>query len=94
MADKDEVVRVMLTKDAKADYKEFCQNIGQSMSERLRMLAMQDMASNDAASRFDAIMAFAAKKNSASGLRTPSIDEINAFVDKVREERIQSAMVL
>lgn len=94
MEKTDTALRTMLTPAMKAEYKAFCAARGQGMSERVRMLILNDMAGEDAGKRFDSIMASAATKNEASGLKTPSVEEINAFVDGVRAERIGDALVL
>ncbi|WP_455779576.1 hypothetical protein [Gordonibacter pamelaeae] len=89
-----EVMRVVLPPTLKARFQSKCADQGQNMSERMRQLIAQDLAQEATpADRLTAILASAERKNRASGLSTPTIDDVDAFIDAVRAERIRDGIV-
>ena len=90
----DEVMRFMVPSGTKELFQEKCARSGQKMSERMRYLVMRDIEDEPtAASRLSGILASARAKNEASGLAEPTIEDIDAFIDSVRSERISSGLV-
>jgi hypothetical protein len=95
----DEVIRCILPKTTKEQFQLNCIRQGQKMSERLRQLIVQDITASQgsinstAASRLTAILDSAQAKNQASNLSTPTIEEIDAFIESVRDERIKDGYV-
>ena len=90
----DEVIRFMVPSDTQEQFQEKCARSGQKMSERMRYLVARDIADEPTpAGRLSGILASARAKNEASGLAEPSIDDIDAFIDRVRTERIESGLV-
>ena len=90
----DEVVRFMIPSATKELFQEKCARSGQKMSERMRYLVARDIADEPTpADRLSGILASARAKNEASGLAAPTIDDIDAFIDAVRAERIESGLV-
>lgn len=89
-----EVMRVVLSSDLKARFQEKCSANGQKMSERMRQLIVQDLAEEETpADKLSRILQSATMKNRASSLPEPTIDDIDAFIDSVRTERIDSGLV-
>ena len=89
-----EVMRVVLPPDLKTQFQEKCEAFGQKMSERARQLILADvMEEATPAARLTAILQSAKVKNERSGLGTPSIEDIDRFIEKVREERIEQGLV-
>lgn len=89
-----EVMRVVLPPMLKVQFRERCAQQGQNMSERMRQLIAQDVSSEATpAQRLSQILASAQAKNDASALPSLSIEDIDAFIDEVREERIEAARV-
>ncbi len=89
-----EVMRVVLPSSLKSQFQHKCAEQGQKMSERLRQLIVQDLAQEQtAADRLSSILESAAKKNEASGLPEPTIEDIDAFIDSVRDERVSAGLV-
>ena len=90
----DEIIRFLIPSGAKERFQEKCARSGQKMSERMRYLVMRDIEDvPTAASRLSDILASARAKNEASGLAEPTIEDIDAFIDSVRSERISSGLV-
>ena len=90
----DEVMRFMLPASVKDRFQEKCSRTGQKMSERMRYLVARDLEDGSApASRLSGILASVRIKGEASGLSQPTIDDIDAFIDSVRAERIESGLV-
>ncbi|MEC4175079.1 hypothetical protein VJ918_05360 [Adlercreutzia sp. R21] len=89
-----EVMRVVLPPLLKVQFRERCTQQGQNMSERMRQLIAQDVSSEATpAQRLSQILASTQAKNEASALPALSIDDIDAFIDEIREERIAKAHV-
>lgn len=89
-----EVMRVVLPATLKSQFQSKCADQGQKMSERLRQLIVQDLAQEKtAADKLAGILASAAQKNEASGLGEPTIEDIDAFIESVRDERIAAGLV-
>ena len=89
-----EVMRVVLPPALKVQFRERCAQQGQNMSERTRQLIAQDIcAEATPAQRLSQILASAQAKNEASALPALSIEDIDAFIDEIREERIAKAHV-
>lgn len=91
----DEVIRFVLPSSTKDRFQDRCAQAGQNMSERMRFLVMRDLEEAQApADRLAGILASARAKSEAAGLAEPSIEDIDAFIDAVRIERIESGLVL
>lgn len=89
-----EVMRVILPPAIKSQFQSKCNDHGQKMSERMRQLVVQDLAAQESpADKLSAILASAERKKEASGLPEPSIEDIDAFIDAVRAERISSGLI-
>lgn len=89
-----EVMRVVLSPTLKEDFHAKCIANGQSMSDRMRRLIVEDLAKDQTpADRLSTILNSAEVKNQASGLPTPTIEDIDAFIDSVREERVSTGHV-
>ncbi len=89
-----EVMRVVLSSSMKTQFQAKCAKRGQKMSERMRQLIAEDLAQeHTAAENLSDILASAAKKNEASSLPLMTIDDIDAFIESVRDERISSGHV-
>ena len=94
VAERGEVMRVILQPTMKTEFQKKCERNGQKMSERTRQLIAQDLATEQTPiQRLDAILASAEHKNKASGIPSLSIDDIDQFIDQVRSERIASAYI-
>ena len=92
--ERGEVMRVVLHPDMKAEFQAKCKRNGQKMSERTRQLIAQDLAAGQsAAQRLDAILSSAKEKSEASGIPSLSIEDIDAFIERVRSERIEAGAV-
>ena len=90
----DEVMRFVVPSGVKARFKEKCARSGQGMSERMRQLVMQDVADVPSASvRLDAILGSARKKGDASDLPVPSIEDIDRYIESIRDERIGDSLL-
>lgn len=90
----DEVMRFMVPSATKERFQEKCMRSGQKMSERMRYLVMRDIEEAPTpADRLSGILASARAKNEASGLVEPTIDDIDAFIEQVRTERISTGLV-
>lgn len=93
-ATNDEVMRFVLPASTKERFQDKCARAGQKMSERMRYLVMRDIEDVPApAERLDAILSSARAKNAAAELVEPTIDDIDAFIDSVRLERIEAGLV-
>lgn len=89
-----EVMRVVLPPVLKSQFQDKCAKQGQKMSERMRQLIVQDLSQErTAADELAGILASATEKNEASGLSEPTIKDIDAFIESVRDERILSGLV-
>lgn len=89
-----EVMRVVLPPTLKSQFQDKCAQQGQKMSERMRQLIVQDLSiEKTAADKLADILASAEQKNKASGLPEPTIEEVDAFIESVRDERISSGLV-
>lgn len=94
LAVKDGVLRCMLPEEDKQRFKSACRRRGVKMSERVRELIEQDIREIKTAEvQLAAILASAKRKNLAGGLPTPTIEDIDAFIDEVRTERIRTGLI-
>ena len=90
----DEVIRFMIPSGTKERFQKKCALSGQKMSERMRYLVARDIADElTPTDKLSGILASARAKNEASGLAELTIDDIDAFIDEVRMERIGSGLV-
>ena len=90
----DEVMRFVLPARTKERFQDKCAQTGQKMSERMRFLVMRDIEeASTPAARLSGILASARVKNEAAGLAEPTIEDIDAFIDAVRAERIEAGLV-
>jgi len=89
-----EVMRVVLSPSLKSQFQDRCAEQGQKMSERMRQLIVSDLSQEKTpADKLEGILASANRKKKASGLPEPTIEEIDAFIDSVRSERIRAGLV-
>jgi len=89
-----EVMRVVLSPSLKSQFQDRCTEQGQKMSERMRQLIVSDLAQEKTpADKFADILASANRKKKAHGLPEPTIEEIDAFINSVRNERIRAGLV-
>lgn len=94
VATAGEVMRVVLPPELKEEFRAKCIEHGQKMSERTRQLIAADVSQGQSASsRLSGILASARKKNDSNGLPEPTIEDIDAFIDAVRSERIAEGFV-
>ena len=94
IATNDEVLRFVLPAHVKERFHGKCAQTGQKMSERMRFLVMRDIEEAPTpAGRLADILASARVKNEAAGLAEPSIEDIDAFIETVRDERIGAGLV-
>ena len=94
IAMNDEVMRFVLPASTKERFQDKCAQSGQKMSERLRFLVMRDIEETPTpAGRLAGILMSARAKGEAAGLANPTIEDIDAFIDAVRSERIESGLV-
>ena len=90
----DEVIRFVLPSSTKERFQGKCAQTGQKMSERMRFLVMRDIEDSPTpADRLAGILASARVKNEAAGLAEPSIEDIDACIETVRTERIETGLV-
>ena len=90
----DEVMRFVLPARTKERFQDKCAQAGQKMSERMRFLVTRDMEEAPTpAGRLSSILASARVKGETVGLAEPTIEDIDAFIDAVRSERIESGLV-
>lgn len=93
-AANNEVMRFVLPASTKERFQNKCARRGQNMSERMRYLVARDVEDVSApAERLSAILSSAREKNAAAGLAEPTIEDIDAFIDSVRFERIEAGLV-
>ena len=94
VAMNDEVMRFVLPASMKERFQDKCAQTGQKMSERMRFLVTRDIEETlTPAGRLADILASARAKGEAAGLAEPTIEDIDAFIDAVRTERIESGLV-
>jgi len=87
-------MRVVLSPSLKAQFQDRCTRQGQNMSERMRQLIVSDLARDKTpADRLADILASANRKKIANELPEPTIEEIDAFIELVRNERIKAGLV-
>lgn len=90
---KDETIRFVLPSDLKARFIDKCGADETTMSERMRQLVAADVEQDNRersfGDRFRAITRRAAGKIEAGGIASPSLDDIDAFIDEVRGQRIE-----
>lgn len=87
--EEDSILRVVLPTAVKHEFREKCTSSGQNMSERARQLIIRDLEKPASpAQRLSAVLASAEEKARASELPELTIDDIDAFIDEVRDERI------
>ena len=91
---ESQVLRVVLPAAVKAEFSRRCAERSQGMSERVRQLIVLDLEETESpAQRFEAILSSARRQVAASGLPQPSIEDIDAFIERVRDERIAEGHV-
>ena len=89
-----EVMRVVISPSLKTQFQDRCIEQGQNMSERMRQLIVSDLAREKTpADKLADILASANRKKMANGLPEPTIEEIDAFIESVRNERIRAGLV-
>lgn len=94
IAVKDDVLRFVLPAKEKKKFQKKCEQEGQKMSERMRYLVDQDIAeAPSAATKLASVLSSAKQKAAANALPTLSIEEIDVFIDQIREERIAAGHV-
>lgn len=89
-----ETIRVRIEPDVKNSLTQLYKARGTTISQEVRTFLYEELAQNASAlDRFDAIMASADAKLESAGEREVSIDDVVAYVDRVREERHAEALV-
>ena len=83
-----DVMRVVLSPALKSQFQDRCAEQGQKMSERMRQLIVEDLAREKTpAEKLANILASADRKSKASKRPELTIDEIDAFIESVRNDR-------
>jgi hypothetical protein len=82
-----DIIRIRLEPELKAAFTKRCAQKGVSASQVLRGFVQQEATQARAVDRLDALLAKASQKNASSGLSSPTIDDINAYIAKVRKDR-------
>ena len=87
-----EVIRFRVTPEEKAMLQQQCQEKGTTMSEEIRTRLGFGAKPQSVEEKLDEIFAEIDENIRTCGLPIPSDEEIVAFVNSVREERIAEAM--
>ena len=88
-----ESIRIRVEPEFKERVTEMYAQRGTSVSAAVRRFLTDELAEySSALSAFDAIMDSADRKIEASGLAEPSIDDINAYVARIRAERADQSL--
>lgn len=85
-----DTIRIRIEPQLKNSLQEYCARRGTTISQEIRDYLnkkLLDQAST--LERFDALMLSAEKKLESSGLPAPTMDELNAYIKSIREQRIQ-----
>lgn len=83
-----ETIQLRIEPSIKQDYERRCRANGQTVSQAVRDLIVADLyADQTPLARLDAIFASAAERREAAGLPEPSVEEVVAFCDRVKQER-------
>lgn len=86
-------MRVVLPAEIRDKFRLKCEERGQSMSERARQLVVNDVLTYQTpAERFSSLTMKAAEINKASGYSEPTMEEIDAFIAEVRQERLKNTL--
>jgi antitoxin component of RelBE/YafQ-DinJ toxin-antitoxin module len=83
-----DIIRVRLEPELKAAFIKYCEQKGVTVSQALRDFVQQETTSTSIVDRFDALLLKASKTNVSSGLRAPTIEGINAYIAKIRQDRL------
>ena len=83
-----EMIRVRIEPEKKERLQSIYAARGTTLSQAVRDFLDSELAQNDPLSVLDGIAESAARKVEASGAPELTIDDVVAFVDSVREERI------
>ena len=93
MSPDSKTMRVVLPVEIRDKFRKKCEERGQSMSERARQLVVNDLLDYQTpAEKFSSLTTKAAKINEASGYQEPTMEEIDAFIAVVRQERLSNAL--
>ena len=93
MSADSRTMRVVLPVEIRDKFRAKCEQHGQSMSERARQLVVDDVLDfQTPAEKFSDLMAKAAEINESSGYSEPTMEEIDAFIAEVRQERLSNKL--
>lgn len=88
-----ETLRIRVEPGFKEEVTRMYEQRGTTVSAAVRAFLASELASYTAAlDTFDSIMASADAKVQASGLREPTIEEINEYVSRIRAERSDDSL--
>lgn len=88
-----DTLRIRVEPEFKRDVSRMYEQRGTTVSQAVRtFLAGELSAYRSSLDAFDAIMASADAKVAASGMREPSIEEINDYIARVRSERADASL--
>ena len=83
-----DVLRIRVDPEFKESVSHMYEQRGTTVSQAVRSFLVEELAAySSAVDAFDAIMASADAKVEASGMREPTIDELNDYVSRIRAER-------
>lgn len=83
-----ETIQLRIEPSIKHDYERRCRESGQTVSQAVRELIVADLyADQTPLARLDAIFASADEHREAAGLPEPSVEEVVAFCERVKQER-------
>ncbi|MCL2806787.1 MAG: hypothetical protein FWD27_01275 [Coriobacteriia bacterium] len=86
-----DTIRIRIEPTLKQKLQSRCDDRGITLSHLIRdFLTTEANRPVTAAERFDAIMASAASKTGTTGLNEPTIDDINDYIDSIREQRLEA----
>ena len=88
-----DTLRIRVEPEFKREVSRMYEQRGTTVSQAVRsFLASELSVYKSSVDAFDAIMASADRKVAASGLREPTIDEINDYIARVRTERAGASL--
>ena len=93
ISESSRTMRVVLPVEIRDKFRVKCEQRGQSMSERARQLVVDDVLDfQTPADKFSDLMSKAAEINESSGYSEPTMEEIDAFIAEVRQERLSNKL--
>jgi antitoxin component of RelBE/YafQ-DinJ toxin-antitoxin module len=83
-----DTIRLRLEPELKAAFARRCEQRGITVSQALRDYVQRETTSTTVTDRLDALLLKASEKNAASGLASPTLDDINAHIARIRQDRL------